>query len=104
MTHWGDLDLDDLSRVIFVVQAVSQHVAESPESSLRRVGHRFLLGLMSAEERVRPHLIQSRSLALDVLGLSTPNILMPAPIGQSDTNDCCDIAEASPLVVHVYLE
>lgn len=46
ITYWRNFHLDHLLRVVLVVQAITEHIAESLQSPLDRVSDGFLLSLV----------------------------------------------------------
>jgi hypothetical protein len=63
-THWSTFHSGDFGKVVLVVDAVSQHVAEVAQRPLQGVCCSFLLGLL-----------ERGSLPLAVLDMPIPNIL-----------------------------
>lgn len=77
--------LDHFLCILFVVQTVSENITERLKTSLSGVGDCFFLCLdLSATDcclcERRADLVESTTLALDVLPLSTPYVLVVASI------------------------
>ena len=88
-----NVDLDDLLRIIFVVQAISQNVSKGLQSPLESIGDSFLLCLKisgcaptSNLDEGQAHFVKTCCFAFQILSLATSHILVVASVAQSNTD------------------